>query len=114
MLHPKLINPESIAVIGGSDNTESIGGSVLKNLIDQHFKGELYVVNPKKNVVQKVTSYNHVSSLPKTDLAIIAIPAIDILEVVEQLLKTKETKALLFTLPVLLNSIKKACCFKRK
>ena len=48
MLHPKLINPESIAVIGGSDNTESIGGSVLKNLIDQHFKGALYVVNPKK------------------------------------------------------------------
>ncbi len=93
MLHPKLINPESIAVIGGSDNTESIGGSVLKNLIDQHFKGELYVVNPKKNVVQKITCYNHVSALPKTDLAIIAIPAADILEVVEQLLQTKETKA---------------------
>jgi len=43
MLHPKLINPESIAVIGGSDNTESIGGSVLKNLIDQHFKGEYQI-----------------------------------------------------------------------
>ncbi len=93
MLHPKLINPESIAIIGGSDNTESIGGSVLKNLIDQEFKGELYVVNPRKSEVQNIRCYNDISSLPNTDLAIIAIPAIDILEVIKELLLTKETKA---------------------
>jgi len=93
MLHPKLINPESIAVIGGSDNAESIGGSVLKNLIDQKFKGDLYVVNPNKDKVQKVTSFRDASSLPKIDLAIIAIPAADIEVVVTMLLQEKETKA---------------------
>ncbi|MGI9531019.1 acetate--CoA ligase family protein [Lutimonas sp.] len=93
MLHPKLINPESIAVIGGSDNTESIGGSVLKNLIDQEFKGELFVVNPKKDTVQDIICLHEVSALPDIDLAIIAIPAFDILEVVEQLVNNKETKA---------------------
>ena len=49
MLHPKLINPNSIAVIGGSDNVDSVGGSVLKNLIDQNFKGDLYVVSFDKS-----------------------------------------------------------------
>lgn len=93
MLHPKLINPESIAIIGGSDNTESIGGSVLKNLIDQEFKGDLYVVNPHKSEVQSVMCYNDISSLPNTDLAIIAIPAKDILELIKELLLTKNTKA---------------------
>ena len=93
MLHPKLINPASIAVIGGSDNTESIGGSVLKNLIDQQFKGALYVVNPNKDAVQNTISFRDASLLPKTDLAIIAIPATDIEAVITILLKDKETKA---------------------
>ncbi len=93
MLHPKLINPRSIAVIGGSDNTESIGGSVLKNLIDEQYTGALFVVNPKKDKVQEQICLKKVSDLPQIDLAIIAIPAFDILEVVKELLETKETKA---------------------
>lgn len=93
MLHPKLINPKSIAVIGGSDNTESIGGSVLKNLIDQQFEGDLYAVNQNKDKVQEVTSFRDASLLPKIDLAIIAIPATEIEAVVTLLLKEKETKA---------------------
>ena len=93
MLHPKLINPESIVVIGGSDNTENIGGSVLKNLIDQKFKGKLHVVNPRKSEVQNITCHNDISSLPLIDLAIIVIPVVDILEVIKELLLTKETKA---------------------
>lgn len=93
MLHPKLINPESIAVIGGSDNTESIGGSVLKNLIERQFKGDLYVVNPNKVEVQKTTCFKDASSLPKIDLAIIAIPANDIEAIVRLLLQEKDTKA---------------------
>ena len=66
---------------------------MLKNLIDQQFKGKLYVVNPKKDEVQKVRSFRDASLLPKTDLAIIAIPAIDIEAVVTLLLEDKETKA---------------------
>jgi acyl-CoA synthetase (NDP forming) len=92
MLHKKLLKPSSIVVIGGSDHIDHIGGSVLKNLIDQGFKGELFVVNPKRNKVQGITSYNDVSLLPQTDLAIIAIPAQDTLEVVQELAAKKNTK----------------------
>lgn len=48
MIHHKLIQPESIVVVGGSDNIHSPGGSVLKNLIDHKYSGNLCVVNPKK------------------------------------------------------------------
>ncbi|MCP4882702.1 MAG: CoA-binding protein [Flavobacteriales bacterium] len=92
MLHEKLLRPASIAVIGGSDHIDHIGGSVLKNLIDQGFKGQLFVVNPKKDRVQGITSLKNVSFLPQIDLAIIAIPADDILASVRELIAKKETK----------------------
>ena len=92
MLHEKLLKPSSIAVIGGSDHIDHIGGSVLKNLIDHGFNGQLFVVNPKRDIVQGIPSFIDVTLLPQTDLAIIAIPAKDILEVVKELVAKKETK----------------------
>ena len=92
MLHDKLINPNSIVVIGGSDNIHSPGGSVLKNLLDHKFKGELFVINPKKEVVQGVKSYSDITTLPEVDLAIIAIAAQYVVETVRILTIQKNTK----------------------
>lgn len=92
MLHPNLIQPKSIVVIGGSDNLKSPGGSVLNNLIANHFDGKLYVVNPKTKIVQGIECVNHVSELPQVDLAIIAIAANYILDTVKILAETKNTK----------------------
>lgn len=92
MLHSKLIRPESIVVIGGSDNIHSPGGRVLKNLINHQFKGQLFVVNPKQNIVQGVTSYKDISDIPQVDLAIIAISAKFVLETVKVLTQQKNTK----------------------
>ena len=92
MLHQKLINPGSIVVVGGSDRLDHLGGSVLKNLIDQKFKGDLFVVNPKKDVVQGFRSYRKVENIPDADLAIIAIPAREIPEVIRVLSLKKQTR----------------------
>ena len=92
MLHKNLLQPSSIAVIGGSDHLDHLGGSVLKNLLDQHFKGDLYVVNPKKDKVQGIISYRDASLLPQTDLAIIAIPAQEVLPAVKELCEKKGTR----------------------
>ncbi|MCA0933774.1 acetate--CoA ligase family protein [Lutimonas saemankumensis] len=92
MLHSKLINPSSIAVIGGSEHIDHIGGSVLKNLIDQPFPGDLFVVNPKKKIVQGIRAFSDVTELPQTDLAIFAIPASEILSSVLELVERKGTK----------------------
>ena len=51
MINEKLINPGSIVVIGGSDDLLKPGGKVLKNIIDGNFQGELFVVNPKNDLI---------------------------------------------------------------
>lgn len=93
MISDKLINPGSIVVIGGSDDFLKPGGKVLKNLIDGKFPGNLYVVNPKQDIVQGLKSYRDISLLPETDLAILAIPAKMCVPAVDILCRTKQTKA---------------------
>jgi len=93
MINQQLINPKSIAVIGGSDDVQKAGGKVLKNLIDSHFNGNIYVVNPKLDIVQGKPSYRQVNELPQTDLAILAIAAKYCPEAVEVLSNEKGTRA---------------------
>ncbi len=92
MLHKKLINPKSIVIIGDSDNLQSPGGRVLKNIIDHNFKGKLFVVNPKKDNVQDVKTFHNVIDIPNVDLAIIAIAAKFIPKTVKILGQQKKTK----------------------
>lgn len=93
MINDKLINPESIVVIGGSEDLYKPGGKVLKNIIDGKYSGALYVVNPKQDIVQCVKSYKDINDIPQTDLAIIAIQAKYCYETVEILLRDKNTRA---------------------
>jgi len=93
MINEKLINPRSIVVVGGSEDTSKTGGKVLKNLLDGQFAGKLYVVNPKSDTVQGIASFRDVTMLPGCDLAILAIPAKACLPAVEVLVKEKNVKA---------------------
>ncbi len=93
MITNELINPKSIAVIGGSDDIQKPGGKVLKNLIDHHFKGNLFVVNPKSDEVQGIKSFRDVADLPQVDLAILAIAAKFCPQAVDILATQKGTKA---------------------
>jgi acetyltransferase len=93
MLPSQLINPKSILVVGGSNNLDHLGGSVLKNLLDQGFGGELMVLNPRRRVVQGVRSYQDAAEVPKVELAIFAIPAEGIYPVVKCLIDTNITRA---------------------
>lgn len=91
MINPKLLQPTSIAIIGGSNDIRKPGGKVLKNLLDGQFGGPVYVVNPKESNIQGQPTYTTVQDLPQVDLAIIAIAAKFILETVEVLVSQKET-----------------------
>ena len=92
MISEQLINPKSIVVVGGSDDLHKPGGTVLRNLQDGNFKGELYVVNPKMDVVQGIKSYRDVKDLPEVDCAVLAIAAKFCPATVEVLAKQKNTK----------------------
>lgn len=93
MITNELINPKSIVIVGGSDDIQKPGGKVLKNLLDNNFKGQIYVVNPKADEVQGVKSYRDVADLPQVDLAILAIAAKFCPQTVDVLAKQKNTKA---------------------
>jgi acetyltransferase len=93
MISNKLTHPESIVVVGGSNDIEKPGGKVLKNLIEGQFKGKLYVLNPKEDKIQGVKSYRKPEDLPETDLAIFAIAAKYTPDLVDLLARNKNTRA---------------------
>ena len=63
MINRELINPQSIVVVGGSNNVHKPGGRLVRNLLDGKYKGELYVVNAKEDDVQGLKSYHSVHDL---------------------------------------------------
>jgi len=75
MIHQKLLNPQSIVVVGASNDLQKPGGKVLKNLLDGNFKGKVYAVNPKATEIQGITCYSNAEDLPPVDCAILAIAA---------------------------------------
>lgn len=93
MINEQLINPQSIVIVGGSNDVRKPGGKVLKNIIDNGFDGDIYVANPKEDMVQGIKCYRDMSLLPETDLAILAIAAKHCLPAVELLAGTKNTRA---------------------
>ncbi|MEG1686170.1 MAG: CoA-binding protein, partial [Bacteroides sp.] len=93
MVTKQLLSPQSIVVVGASNNAHKPGGAVLKNLIGGGFTGELCAVNPKEQEVQGIISYADVSLIPPMDLAILAIPAAFCPSAVEVLAKEKGVRA---------------------
>jgi acetyltransferase len=81
-----LFSPQSVAVVGASNNPVSVGGVIMRNLLHGSFTGPIMPVNPKYPAVAGVLTYPNVASLPVApDLAVICTPPRTIPEVVAQL-----------------------------
>jgi len=81
----KIFNPKSVAVIGASDEEDTVGYALIRNLTQLGFQGEVYPVNIHKNEILGLKAYKSVGELPETaDLAVIATPAKTVPDVVEQ------------------------------
>jgi len=71
----KLINPDSIAFLGASNNFGSMGTSQLSSLLELGFEGSVYPVHPKESRILGLKAYRHVADLPEIpDLAILILP----------------------------------------
>lgn len=69
----KIFRPKRIALIGVSNNPDSVAGIALKNLVGGGFQGVVYPINPKYEAVMGISCYPDIKSVPKTpDLAVIA------------------------------------------
>ena len=75
MINEQLLNPASIVVIGGSNNVHKPGGSIVRNLINGGYKGELRIVNPKEDEIQGIKAFHDAKEIPMTDLAILVVAA---------------------------------------
>jgi acetyltransferase len=93
MINRELLQPESIVVIGGSNNVHKPGGAVVRNLISGGYDGTLRVVNPKEDEVQGIKVFHDIKELPPTELAILVIPAKMCPDTVETLAAEKGVRA---------------------
>ena len=72
----RIMNPRAVAVIGASEGEGKIGNSVMKNIINGGYPGELYPINPKADEILGKQAYKSVMDVPgEIDVAVFAVPA---------------------------------------
>jgi acetyl coenzyme A synthetase (ADP forming)-like protein len=72
----RIMKPKSVAVIGASSENGKIGNSVMKNLINGGYQGEIFPIHPKADEILGKKVYRSVKDIPgEVDIAVFAIPA---------------------------------------
>jgi acetyl coenzyme A synthetase (ADP forming)-like protein len=72
----RIFHPRAVAVIGASAEDGKIGNSVMKNLINGGYRGDIWPVHPKADEILGKKVYKSVLDIPgEIDLAVFAIPA---------------------------------------
>jgi acetyltransferase len=71
-----IFSPKNVALIGATETPNSVGRTLMWNLISNPFGGAVFPVNPKRSSVLGVKSYPSISEVPEAvDLAVIVTPA---------------------------------------
>ena len=76
--HPldPIFSPTNVAVIGATETVNSVGRTLLWNLVSNPFGGTVFPVNPKRPGVLGIKAYPNIAAVPaKVDLAVIVTPA---------------------------------------
>lgn len=81
-----LLAPRSIAILGSSADFRKVSGRPLKHLLDKGYAGKIYPVNPRYENIGDLRCYPHVGAIEsEVDLAIIVLPASEVLSTVREL-----------------------------
>ena len=77
--------PRTVAVIGATERPDSVGRTLLWNLISSSFGGTVFPVNPTRAHVLGIKAYPTIADIPEpVDLAVIAVPAAKIPAILDQ------------------------------
>jgi acetyltransferase len=77
--------PSTVAVIGATPREGSVGFTLLRNLLQGHFPGNIYAINPRHDQILGLHCYKSIGTLPeKIDLAIIITPAPTVPQVIRE------------------------------
>ena len=81
----RLLAPRSVVVIGAGREPSGVGHAVLRNVLDHHFAGPVYAVNPAADQVAGVGAVPAVGDIDgPVDLAVVVVPASRVPAVVEE------------------------------
>lgn len=81
----KLFNPQSIAIVGASQERGKVGNVITRNLIELGYAGKVFMVNPKHDKIFDHRSYKRLDDIvEKVDLAIIVLPAKIVVPVIRE------------------------------
>jgi len=81
-------SPASVAVIGASPRTGSVGGELFRNILRGDFVGAAYPVNRSGEPVAGVRAYGSVAEIGEpVDLAVVCVPGNAVLEAAEEALR---------------------------
>src|SRR2546430_6508509 len=91
-------NPRSVAVVGASADPGAISARPLRLLVQHGFRGPIYPVNPKYQELQGLTAYPSIGQVPEAvDLALVAVPARVVPEVLSECAEAGARNALVFS-----------------
>jgi len=72
----RFFEPQSVAIIGASSSPHKPGNDVIKNILDNGYTGDIYLVNPKGGDIFGMKVFCSIQDLPEgIDLAVIILPA---------------------------------------
>ena len=72
----RFFQARSVAVIGASRRQDTIGQTLVRNLVLGDYRGRVYVVNPAAESVAGMPAYASVADIPDdVEVAIVAVPA---------------------------------------
>ncbi len=90
-----MLEPRSVAIIGASTHPEKVGNVILQNFINEGYTGKLYPINLNADQVLGIKAYKSVRDVDdEVDLAVIAIPAEEVPEALEECGKAKVKTAI--------------------
>jgi acetate---CoA ligase (ADP-forming) len=82
-----ILHARSVAVVGASRRSGTIGHELFRNLLAGGFAGPVYPINPSATSVASVRAYPSVAAVGEpVDLAIIAVPAAGVLAAAQECL----------------------------
>ena len=93
-----IFKPQSVAVVGASERPESIGRSVMNNLMQGGFKGEIIPINPGHKTIFGLQAYHSVDRVKSAvDLAIIATPIAGVPDIIRECVRSRVAGAIVLS-----------------
>jgi acetyltransferase len=91
-------SPATVAVIGATEKKDSVGRTILWNLITSPFGGTVYPVNPNRASVLSIRAYPGIADIPEPiDLAVIVTPAPTVPGIIAECVKARVRAAVIIS-----------------